>query len=1048
MGAVGDEARSEAGDVTATSDALDRPLVPDLVEALVPVGGLVVVASDLHLPPRETDTSTRAVDTLTARLDREQVHTVVLAGDILEVLAFPDAGPGQVLDSHPQLVQALQAVGAGGGQVVYVLGNHDGDLAWDQKALAEVTSRLDVTVCLGVDVVFAGSADAPGRRVRVEHGHQLDAYNRFVDQRNPLDTPLGHHIVGQLLPQVEALGAGWLQDTRELADPTGFPSFLASRLAYRQMGRHLWWLLLPVVIVVGLHVPEVELLSGSSATSVWARRAQALAAGGLVDLVVLAALVWLMARRTWRSISALGRGERGTGQNFAARQRGVQLVGEGFSGLITGHTHHPELQPMHGGFYANTGSGTPRLEAVPAWLRLPPAYLRAQQVCWVECVQTDTLNVELVVARHPLPGASHLERLVTAGRRSSGQPATAVARWPARITLPAPSSGLAAGHAHHPKKLGAPSSPPAAAATSKPPAPQRAPRRWRSPGRLAPTVLALLVAVFGLASLVSALVPAGRERISDFTLVPEPATAAATAATAAAGMLLFYLAHGLRRRKSRAWRIAVAATALVLVSQTLDRDPVHVVAAAVLLAVLVLGRGQFYALGDPSTRRRSVQVFAVLLVLAVIAGMGLLRHYQARIVGHPSLLSEFQHVAAGLVGVSGPVRFRTAHADDVVTFTLIAFGLLTAFVTAYLALRPATSSVGLSQEEDQRLRALLAAQGRRDSLGYFALRHDKTLAWSSTGKAAVAYRVIGGVALASGDPIGDPEAWPGALDVFLERARTHAWVPAVLGCSEAGGTAWRRVGLDALELGDEAVLDVAGFSLQGRAMRNVRQAAGRPSRAGYTVRIRRLGDIPDTELEDLRRAVATWRGAGTERGFSMALSRFGDRRDDECVVVSAHLAGRTMGVLNFVPWGPDGLSLDLMSRDRSAENGLNEFLITELVAAATTLDVTRISLNFAVFRSTLERGERLGAGPVTRLWSGVLIWASRWWQIDSLYHFNAKFQPEWYPRYVCFPTGRELPRIAVAALEAEAFLALPRPFRPTAVATEGNTSPRPRPTSR
>lgn len=155
-----------------------------------------------------------------------------------------------------------------------------------------------------------------------------------------------------------------------------------------------------------------------------------------------------------------------------------------------------------------------------------------------------------------------------------------------------------------------------------------------------------------------------------------------------------------------------------------------------------------------------------------------------------------------------------------------------------------------------------------------------------------------------------------------------------------------------------------------------------------------------------------------------------------------------MGVLNFVPWGPDGLSLDLMSRDRSAENGLNEFLITELVAAATTLDVTRISLNFAVFRSTLERGERLGAGPVTRLWSGVLIWASRWWQIDSLYHFNAKFQPEWYPRYVCFPTGRELPRIAVAALEAEAFLALPRPFRPKAIATEGNISPRPRPTSR
>ena len=210
-------------------------------------------------------------------------------------------------------------------------------------------------------------------------------------------------------------------------------------------------------------------------------------------------------------------------------------------------------------------------------------------------------------------------------------------------------------------------------------------------------------------------------------------------------------------------------------------------------------------------------------------------------------------------------------------------------------------------------------------------------------------------------------------------------------------------------------------------MRNVRQAAGRAVRAGYLVRVRRLSEIPDDELVQLSSAVARWRGGGSERGFSMALSRFAQREDDECVVVSAHLAGRVMGVLNFVPWGTGGLSLDLMTRDREADNGTNEFLITELVAAAPALGVSQVSLNFAVFRSTLERGERLGAGPVTRVWSRLLVWASRWWQIDSLYHFNAKFAPDWYPRYVCFPSGRDLPRISVAALEAEAFLALPRP---------------------
>ena len=95
-------------------------------------------------------------------------------------------------------------------------------------------------------------------------------------------------------------------------------------------------------------------------------------------------------------------------------------------------------------------------------------------------------------------------------------------------------------------------------------------------------------------------------------------------------------------------------------------------------------------------------------------------------------------------------------------------------------------------------------------------------------------------------------------------------------------------------------------------------------------------------------------------------------------------------------------------------------------AAAPELGITRVSLNFAVFRSALERGERLGAGPITRAWRALLVLASRWFQIETLYRFNAKFRPVWEPRFVCYPAGRDLPRVALAALEAEAFLVWPQ----------------------
>jgi lysyl-tRNA synthetase class 2 len=142
-------------------------------------------------------------------------------------------------------------------------------------------------------------------------------------------------------------------------------------------------------------------------------------------------------------------------------------------------------------------------------------------------------------------------------------------------------------------------------------------------------------------------------------------------------------------------------------------------------------------------------------------------------------------------------------------------------------------------------------------------------------------------------------------------------------------------------------------------------------------------------------------------------------------VATAHRGDQVCGLLHFVPWGRTGLSLDLMRRDREAANGLNELMIVEVLRACSGTPISRISLNFAVFRDPLERGERIGAGPLLRARRSLLLVASRWWQIDSLYRFNAKFQPRWEPRFVCVPAMRNLPRIALAALEAEAFIVRP-----------------------
>ncbi|MER7699936.1 MULTISPECIES: phosphatidylglycerol lysyltransferase domain-containing protein [unclassified Streptomyces] len=584
--------------------------------------------------------------------------------------------------------------------------------------------------------------------------------------------------------------------------------------------------------------------------------------------------------------------------------------------------------------------------------------------------------------------------------------------------------------------------------------PQRVRRLLRGPRPASvPALVGSACTVVGLIDIAAGVFP--RFRHSRMHALAEVLPGAlgpfAAALSLSAGMLLLLLAHGLKRHKRRAWRAAVILLPAGAVAQFAYRHSiVGVLVSLTLCWLLVRHRDQFRALPDPRSRWRALANFVLLGAGSLGLGLIIVSVHPGRVVGDPSIADRLQHVLYGLFGVEGPVDYA-GRTGWTVAYSLGALGLLTAVTTVYLALRPEHPAARLTEDDESRLRALLERHGGRDSLGHFALRRDKGVVFSPSGKAAVCYRVVSGVMLAGGDPIGDVEAWPGAIERFMDEARAHSWTPAVMGCSETGGQVWtRETGLTALELGDEAVVDVADFSLAGRAMRNVRQMVKRIERGGYETRVRRARDIGDTELDRIRRAAADWRGTDTERGFSMALGRIGDPADGDCVIATAHLPGSgtqdaphgdLKAVLHFVPWGRDGMSLELMRRDRSADPGMNELLIVASLQAAEKLGVARLSLNFAMFRSALARGERLGAGPVLRCWRGLLIFLSRWFQIESLYKFNAKFEPRWEPRFVVFRTSRDLPRIGLAAMRAEGFVNLspPRPFRPRRLRPCGHT---------
>jgi len=541
-------------------------------------------------------------------------------------------------------------------------------------------------------------------------------------------------------------------------------------------------------------------------------------------------------------------------------------------------------------------------------------------------------------------------------------------------------------------------------------------------------VIATLSLLASVSPLIRWLIKVPREFINNY-LFNFPDTSIAWS------FVLALLAAALTARKRIAWLVLLGNIILAAVLNAADIAAggntaaetfgenlgfaVHIVA----IVLLVLAYREFWAKVRQGALFKAATVLVAGDVIGILASWGLVEMFPGTLAPD----SRFWYVVNRVVGFSvvDPDAF-TGKPHVLLNAIFGLFGALALIAAAIVLFQSQRADNALTGEDESAIRGLLELYGKNDSLGYFATRRDKSVVFAQSGRAAITYRVEVGVCLASGDPVGGPRAWPQAIDAWLGLCQTYGWAPGVMGASSQGAQAYREAGLNALELGDEAILRTSDYKLSGPDMRGVRQAVTRARRAGLAVRFRRHRDICAEEMADTIARADAWRDTQTERGFSMALGRLGDPADGDCLLVEAiDRDDKVVAMLSLVPWGTTGVSLDLMRRSPQSPNGTIELMVSELALHAETLGLTRISLNFAVFRSAFEQGAQLGAGPIARLWRGLLLFFSRWWQLEALYRSNMKYQPEWVPRYFCYEDARLIPRVGVASGIAEGFLVLP-----------------------
>jgi lysylphosphatidylglycerol synthetase-like protein (DUF2156 family) len=996
---MGSDADMGVGSEPVTAGGTDRTLP-------VALGRRVEVIGDLLLPPEPTDSSRAACRDIAQRLGEWQGPGIVIVCGRLVAPGCPD-DPTGVMDRHPDLMDALGAFASrADSQVVVVMAPSERG-----PALVQALERRGVAVRDGVDL--ACETGAGTRTVLVRAGTLRPDGNPPMDATPTDDRP-------------------WLVGMDRLDDPRSARRFVTSRVLYRRLRRYLWApplalaviaLLLRVEFVVdGLgrvfrtHRQQTALQRAYDAT--WPSRFIVTLAIAVALLAVLALVVAISSRGIWRALGGEGLpapwagGPSGTRPIAHAQLEldGVDAldaaraaVEAGASGVIVGGALVPELTHLDAGFFACPGATSEVVHEHRGRLGLPPTFLHHRQESTLEIETGAELHVRLLLAEADLPLATMGERLVTAdtvvkGRSKAAQVhAELAASWPGGASWP-PAPEVAADHI-----------------------------RVRRIRRLA----AVLLFVAGAIDLLSSVTTPLREHLHLIAqYLPVAVVQAAGALTALAGIGMIMLSRGILRGQRRSWLVAVMLLIASLALHLLHAaDVVTLVVCAGVLALLIVQRDRFRAQTEQATLVSAFVILAVGGVLATLGGF-LAVEVAGRVHHHP--LPGWPEVLLGsaerLVGVDWVVFPPTI--DRYVSISLLAVGISLIVVALYLLTRPVV---------DRRLSSGRAAIGRRaaelrardivrrhgtGTLDYFALRDDKQ--WFFHRDSLVAYAVFGGVCLVSPDPIGPFSERAHVWDSFRRFVDRNGWGLGVMGAGEEWLPTYQASGMRFLYIGDEAVVDPREFSLQGGKMKGLRQAVNRVARYGYTVRFLDPARLDPADAARMAELMAKSRRGEQERGFSMMLGRLFDRRDTGLLLTLVEGPdGAPVAMCQFVPSPAiGGYSLDLMRRDPGDHpNGLLDFALCSTIERLNEMGMKGLSLNFAALRSVLEGDSGDGVTQRVERWalrrlSGVL-------QIETLWRFNAKYEPRWLPRYIVFDSAEQFVPVVVQIMRAESLTEVP-----------------------
>ncbi len=529
-------------------------------------------------------------------------------------------------------------------------------------------------------------------------------------------------------------------------------------------------------------------------------------------------------------------------------------------------------------------------------------------------------------------------------------------------------------------------------------------------------IAALMTGLMGFVNLFSAVTPSLPNRVHWLrSVVPFEVRAEGHLFAALCGFLLLTLATHLLRRKRVAWLMTIGLLIVSIASHLIKGlDFEEVMLATALLIHLLLMRKIFTAQSDRPSIAQGLRVLlgAMLFTLAYgTLGFYLLdTHYSMNF----SLIEAMSQTIAMFLtedngGLMPKTRFGNYFANSIYTI-----GILTVGYAAFMLLRPVLAR--LAPEERQKARAIVEKQGR-SSLARFTLLDDKTYYFSPSHQSVIAYVAKGRGAIALGDPIGSLDDIKEAIVGFQQFCARNDWYPAFYQTLPDYLDLYQSLGFRALKIGEEAIVDLKAFSLEGKTGRRLRPALNKMVKLGYRIEFYQ-SPIAANLLKELHQVSDEWlkHMNGSEKKFS--LGWFDDAYIASCEIAAVYdSAGTLVAFANVITeYQLNEITIDLMRHRANMENGTMDFLFISLFQHFKQRGYGGFNLGLSALAGV---GESEQSGRIEKGMHYLSEHLSQFYNFQGLHEYKDKFHPRWEPRYLIYPSLTALPDIVIGLVRAD-----------------------------